>query len=156
MNKSELVGACGLYCGACGRYQSFVKGKKFSLSLEEFSGQSHEDIICKGCHSDTLSDHCLKCKIRLCALDKGYDHCGLCKNFPCDKSIEMYSRSNKYGAIHCETTIKNIKKINKIGSNKWLLEQDELWKCSCGESISWYSEICQKCGKKIDKLVKRK
>ncbi|KJR99232.1 MAG: hypothetical protein VR65_17720 [Desulfobulbaceae bacterium BRH_c16a] len=58
--QSELVSACGLYCGACHRYR---KGK------------------CPGCAENVKASWC---KIRICTQEKGYHTCAECTEFSDD------------------------------------------------------------------------
>ena len=156
MENQELLGACGLYCGACKNYHAYSKGKNFTVTIDDFKGRQIEDVICKGCHSDLLQKHCFECLIRLCALEKEIEHCGLCSDFPCEKSEEVYNRDKKYGARHCGTTYNNIKRLNDIGINKWLNEEGNFWKCECGESLEWYQTSCIRCGKPSQKSLKNR
>jgi hypothetical protein len=50
----RLIAACGLYCGACGK---FLKDK------------------CPGCKENTKASWC---NIRTCCSDKGIDNCSMC------------------------------------------------------------------------------
>lgn len=85
---------CGMRCDLCLIYRPNVEHedrrteicavwKKQNLS---FSGDPHT-IICDGCtceREDAVHfDKC--CKTRKCVMDKGYDHCGYCKDYPCEK-----------------------------------------------------------------------
>ena len=41
----------------------------------------------------------------------------------------------------------NLKRIKKIGIQKWLLEQKTRWKCpKCGGTINFYHYKCSDCG----------
>jgi hypothetical protein len=55
---TQLVAACGLYCGACGQY------------LQE---------KCPGCKGN---DKASWCKVRSCTQKKGIQSCADCKDFP--------------------------------------------------------------------------
>lgn len=52
--SADLIAACGLYCGACRKFQ---KGK------------------CPGCHKNEKATWC---RIRKCCLSKGYHTCAEC------------------------------------------------------------------------------
>lgn len=58
-NNSQLIAACGLYCGAC---RKFLKGK------------------CPGCKGNEKASWC---KIRKCCLEKGFHTCA-----ECDKDVK--------------------------------------------------------------------
>jgi len=55
--RSDLVGKCGIYCGACRLY--ILK-------------------VCKGCSGE---EH--KCPYIKCVEGKGISSCGECQEFPC-------------------------------------------------------------------------
>lgn len=63
--KSQLQGACGLYCGLCPRHQSPSASR------------------CPGCQ---LGDQHSYCSVWRCAVQKrGYLTCAECTDYPCDK-----------------------------------------------------------------------
>ncbi len=72
VGKSELVAACGIYCGACHRY---TKGS------------------CPGCAENTKATWC---KIRSCTKEKGYHTCAQCTDFAdvqtCRKFNNIFSK----------------------------------------------------------------
>jgi hypothetical protein len=143
-----LLGACGLYCGACYHYRaSFPKGKHL---LEETARQGRElaGFACKGCRSDILYVHpgCAECGIRACADDRGPLHCGLCPEFPCDR-IRAFQGD---GRIHHCDVLAQLEELSVKGSDRWLAEQAQRWTCGCGARFSWYEEFCARCGAPLD------
>ena len=70
--RSELVAACGLYCGECYRYK---KGK------------------CAGCAENVKATWC---KVRTCTAERGYRTCAECTEFPdvqaCRKLNNIFSK----------------------------------------------------------------
>lgn len=147
--ETQLVGACGLYCGACGRYRAVFKEGQYLLEDSGFKGQEREEVICYGCHSGRLSGHCNICAVRLCAKEKELVHCGLCAGYPCDKIEEMYGRAGQHERTkHCGCIKDNLKRIQQIGYPKWLIEQEKMWTCECGFHAAFYDEVCANCGKK--------
>jgi hypothetical protein len=68
--KSDPVGKCGIFCGACRLY---ILAK------------------CKGCFD--LDWKKIKCSVYRCAENKGIDSCGKCQEFPC---LEHYSSDQVY------------------------------------------------------------
>ena len=53
--NTRMIGACGLYCGACKKYRM---GK------------------CPGCHKNEKASWC---NIRKCCMEKGYHNCAECE-----------------------------------------------------------------------------
>ena len=60
-SKSELVGKCGIYCGAC---RVFV--------VKKCNGCIERNVVKKN-----------RCSYSSCVTDKGLSFCGQCEEFPC-------------------------------------------------------------------------
>ena len=102
MKISLLAAPCGLYCGECLGFQRRT---------------------CKGCRSG--KGECLKyrgiCKIFECCLnEKKLDFCYQCNQFPCKKFKDFFETKEWY-----EEVTNNLKRIEKIGLDKWLKEQEK-------------------------------
>jgi len=57
--RAELIGKCGIYCGACPLH---IRG------------------ICKGCSDISTT----KCSIYKCVDERNLNSCGECPEFPCE------------------------------------------------------------------------
>ena len=72
MADANLIGRCGIYCGACPLY---INTK------------------CEGCRAPATEE----CAIARCAEAAGVDYCGVCTKFPCElhyrDNIAVYSRA---------------------------------------------------------------
>ncbi|MCK9421373.1 MAG: DUF3795 domain-containing protein [Bacteroidales bacterium] len=66
------IAYCGLYCGACRKYQSGS---------------------CPGCHENSKASWC---KVRSCNIERGYSSCADCTEFPnpmdCKKFNNFFSK----------------------------------------------------------------
>jgi hypothetical protein len=139
-----LLAACGLYCGACYHYRaSFYDDERLRAEAAR-RGREPQGFSCRGCRSDALYIHagCAQCEIRACTDGKGVQHCGLCADFPCQRLRAFQSD----GRVHHTNVLIELVRLRKKGAQAWLAEQQELWRCSCGESYSWYEEKCHRCG----------
>ena len=143
----ELLGACGLYCGACYHYRASLPEGENLLGEAARRGRDFEGFTCEGCRSDALYAHsgCAECEIRACADDRGLDHCGLCAQFPCDR-IEAFQSD---GRTHHRAVLCQLEDLAARGAEVWLEEQSQRWLCSCGTGFSWYEETCRACGKPV-------
>lgn len=89
----EVFGKCGMRCDLCFIYRPKVEKedrreeicrvwKKQNL---DFNGDP-ASIICDGCacqeEGAVYFDE--TCRTRKCVMEKGYEHCGFCENYPCD------------------------------------------------------------------------
>lgn len=131
LDNKNLIAPCGLYCGECSGFQ---------------------EERCGGCIS--RKGLCLKytkiCRIYSCADKKGIHFCCECKAFPCDKFTKFFSTPAWYNEV-----IGNLKRIKKIGVEKFLKEQvkrvEGLIKCANKKGI----KHCSQCKKWPCRKLKR-
>jgi hypothetical protein len=101
--KSELIAACGLYCGACHRYK---KGK------------------CPGCAENVKATWC---KIRTCTKEKGYHTCAECTEFAdvqaCRKFNNIFAKI--FALIFKSDRPASVKLISAIGVDAYAREMAE-------------------------------
>ena len=128
--ESKLGAFCGLYCGACPLYLTSIKAKDSSK------------VVCLGCKSDKLAEHCLKCAIKDCAAAKNLNSCGECDQFPCEKT-KPFHNSDKDMAKVAE---KSCYRIRQTSYFAWTKEQVGRWTCkNCGSAFSFSDETCPSC-----------
>ncbi|MDD2716911.1 MAG: DUF3795 domain-containing protein [Candidatus Wallbacteria bacterium] len=149
-NHKNLLAYCGLYCGACSFRVAVLEQDKEHLRFipDRYDKYKDTDLsktdLCPGCRTE--QSQCGGCGIRDCCRGKNLEHCGCCESFPC-KLIMEFSRD---GMPHHHEVLENIKRL-KLGSDKWLQEEQMKWTCSCGARRSWYIKKCPKCG--ADSLI---
>jgi hypothetical protein len=119
MIKHKLLSYCGLYCGGCKNYQ-------------ENSGEYQ----CQGCRVEDklVSD----CPTKACAAGKNLLHCGQCSDFPCATLDNFYQDGLKHHAL----AFVNIQRLNNLGPEEWLKEQEKEHTCQCGKNLLWEAEQC--------------
>lgn len=138
MSNRNLEAYCGLYCGACPVYLQQYDGWLVQAVTEYFKCE-RTDLRCHGCRSETISLSCRDCDRRDCTTSKGFDSCSACPEMPCD-------RMSNYQLPHMSKAVPNLEALRDRGSDAWLAEQAEQWKCpSCGKTGSWYEQICARC-----------
>ena len=95
---------CGLDCSSC---SAFIATKNNDDELRKKTAKEwtkryidhnesplkSENISCLGCFSQdgSVYSNCLKCEIRKCGFAKGIKNCKECKEYKCDKLIELQS-----------------------------------------------------------------
>jgi hypothetical protein len=143
-NAYVLLGACGLYCGACYHYRASLAEGRHLLEEAVGQGRSLEGYGCKGCRSSVLHSHpgCSQCAIRACAEKAGLVHCGLCWEFPCDR-IRAFQSDDR---VHHRDVLAHLEALRAMGPDRWLVEQAQRWTCRCGAGFSWYEARCHRCG----------
>jgi len=129
------VAYCGLYCGLCAhriRIPQQASQLQKSLHEEGFDDwyqyvpdlkdtfppfwqflQKLTEIDCT-CRTEGGPP---ECKIRQCAKQKGIEVCPRCKDYPCTLIQSL--------AEHYPTLIQDGKRLQKIGLEKWVKEQEE-------------------------------
>ncbi len=137
-NKLNLAAPCGFYCGTCRHYLARSKGKLSEKKLKHG---------CRGCRIQNKKCSWVR---RDCAKLRKNEimFCFQCEVFPCDNLINLSNRHLKDDNI---SLIDELKRIEKIGAEKWLEEQKERWKCPfCGGEVCVMDRECYDCGKKVD------
>jgi hypothetical protein len=153
MTETNLLAACGLYCGACYHYRASFPDSKH-LSSPEFRGDRPlQGYTCRGCHSGKLYIHvgCAECQIRACAESQGFAHCGECDQFANPHILcQRLKAFQNDGRIHHLPIAQQLADVQRKGVGQWLAEQKARWTCACGQPFSWYETVCQHCGKDLD------
>ena len=100
--KTELVAACGLYCGACGRYK---KGR------------------CAGCRDNVKATWC---GIRRCCTEKNYNSCAECTEFTDLKKCKKFNNipGKIIGFLTGSDRFACIYRIKEIGYEPFVIEMD--------------------------------
>ena len=136
MVNENLIGACGIYCGACPFYRSEIpelsRRLKEALKAEHFNkiavpfewvGDYREfkkwlsflsRARCDGCQAGGGNPFCA---IRKCCRKLGVRSCAECEKFPCSKLDWITKRYRKWN-------IKNLRRIREVGYEKWLMEME--------------------------------
>jgi len=154
VNKN-LVGRCGLYCGACIIYRAYKDSEKLRRHVAERENCKPEKIRCEGCQTiltdgwDVEEIWGKNCKIIKCLETKGLDFCYECNTYPnCGKFQIIYDSELKHG----ENLIQNLDKLKAGKVEEWLEEEDKKWRCQkCGNPIPMHLIECHWCGAKIHK-----
>ncbi len=68
--SSQLLGICGVYCGACSTYRAYNDNDEAIFEWETRMGMPPNQVYCKGCGSDLVNEWCGNCKFRKCIKNK--------------------------------------------------------------------------------------
>lgn len=130
----NLTGPCGFYCGTCRHYLARAKGL-----LKE----KHLKDGCKGCRAQDKKCAWVK---RDCVLLRKHQiaFCFECPDFPCDNLKKFDERHIREDQL---SPIENLLRIKEVGTQQWLAEQAEAWKCpQCGGNLCVIDRECYDCG----------
>ena len=78
---SDMIGRCGLYCGACPVYLSRFEDEDFRNKVVEAWKISAERCDCEGCGKPKPQSPCADCKILICLDSKNLRTCYECSSF---------------------------------------------------------------------------
>jgi len=141
----DLVGYCGLYCGACSfklAYDEKDRAHLYGMPAKYHAPEETPLQFCPGCRKDSASGGC---KTGECAEGRGLSHCGVCAELPCSRIAEF----DGDGTPHHGELIGNLKRLREIGEALWLEEERRGWTCACGAKRSWYLNECPGCGRPV-------
>ncbi|MBW1900009.1 MAG: DUF3795 domain-containing protein [Deltaproteobacteria bacterium] len=149
----NLMGPCGLFCGACGVYVATRDGnEELRKIMATTYGATPEETECLGCmqsdSSKKLFGFCAECDLRGCAKSKGYYSCHQCEEFPCSR-IESFP----FGPgrkIMKDSISKWRDKVAEHGDEKgcieWARQECGRYRCSsCGEPHIRGAQTCDAC-----------
>jgi hypothetical protein len=96
---STLIAACGLDCSKCDAY--IATQANDPAALEQIAAKwrveynapaiAAENILCDGCMAGgRVIGHCAECKIRLCALERGFTTCAECQDYACQQLADFF------------------------------------------------------------------
>jgi hypothetical protein len=156
VSDRNLVGVCGIYCGACLIYRAHKDNDQKLIHYLEDNGLSKVLIRCEGCVSGDVSPTCAQCKLRDCARKKGLTFCFECKDMPCSMIVELAEKRSKTDNLpHLILCPDNLQLLKRNRVQEWLKQQERRWKCNeCGKKMHWYSKSCADCGTEFFDAVK--
>ncbi len=142
MIKKELVAPCGLYCGVCGIYQATVTNdQKLKEKLAGFYHDTPDKIHCQGCLSDTVYWYCSACPIKSCALEKKYEGCHQCDQFPCEK-VEAFPVPEGKTNI-----LRTVPEWRKLGTEAFIAAEEKRFSCPGCQTVFFRgARKCRNCG----------
>jgi len=141
MVNRELVAPCGMYCGVCGVLIAHRDNNQpFKEKLAQFYGCPVEDLDCQGCMSSERAAFCEVCNIRSCAMEKNYEGCYQCDDWPCEY-IEQFSVP-----VGKKVIMRAVPQWREWGTEKWVEEEEKRYICpKCGYPSFRGSPRCRHC-----------
>jgi len=153
MVDRNLVGRCGLYCGACGIYRAYKDNGEHLERLAKHFKCPPEKVRCEGCMALTPECWGNDCKIIECLRNKGLEFCYQCNQYE-DGSCEKFGKLAE-GYLEDGVNLRaNLERVKKGETEEWLHESEEKYKCLiCGKPLSVGSikRKCYHCGADLSK-----
>jgi len=152
MTDEDLVGRCGLYCGACSIYRAYKDNGEHLIRLSKRFKRPPEKVKCEGCQILTPKCWGNKCKIVQCLQAKNYEFCYECPKYE-ERSCEKFEKLAK-GHLEDNVDIRaNLEKIKTGKAMEWLKESKKRFKCPyCKKPLPEGSKKCYHCGKDFPKI----
>jgi len=148
----NLVGRCGLYCGACGIHRAYKDGGDYRQRLADFFKCPPEKVRCEGCQALTPECWGNDCKIVRCLNAKGLQFCYECSDFE-RHTCEKFEKFSKDYLKDDDVDLRaNFARIKAGDVDEWLKESERKFRCSyCGKPlpISSFRKKCYHCGKEL-------
>lgn len=149
MNKQDLVGRCGLYCGSCVIYRAERDSPEKQKQLAEKWKCAPEKVRCNGCGALTSNCWGFDCKFVVCQNKKGYKFCYECPDYD-SKICKMYEDLSKsYLEEDGVDMRKSLAMIKQGKIDDWLELMNGKYTCKfCGKPTMTGAEKCHHCEKK--------
>jgi len=151
MNKKDLVGRCGLYCGACVIYRAERDDQEWRKRLAERFKCPPEKVRCNGCGA--LSPECwgFDCKLVKCLNHKGYQFCYQCPAYERRSCEEFEKFSKSYLEEDGVDLRRNLSTIKQGKIEEWVRYSKEFYTCRfCGKPVTTGANKCHHCKKEIN------
>lgn len=153
MAETQLVGRCGLYCGACTVYRAYKDNGEFQTRVAAFFKCSPEKVKCEGCQALTSECWGNGCEIVKCTTARGFSYCFECPQFHdvrCDKFEDLAKRYMKDN-VDVRANLSRIKTGQVKG---WLEDSKKRFKCPiCAKPLPEGSTKCHHCGKTLERML---
>ena len=153
MAENDLVGRCGLYCGACSIYRAYKDNGEYRNKLANYFKCPPEKVRCEGCQVLTPECWGKDCKIVQCLNSKGLEFCYQCPQLD-KRSCEEFEKLAK-GYLEEDVDLRaNLERIKSGQVEAWLKESKERFRCPhCKKPSPTGSKKCYHCGKEFSKIL---
>ena len=128
MVKTNLVGRCGLYCGACGIYRAYKDGGVYRQRLAENFKCPPENVRCEGCHALTSNCWGNACAIVQCLNEKGMRFCFECADYDNQQCEQFQQLAKRYHDFDVDLR-SNLGRIQAGDMDDWLQESNTKFRC---------------------------
>jgi len=153
MTYEDLVGRCGLYCGACSIYRAYKDDGEYLRRLAKRFKCPPKKVRCEGCQ--VLTPECWgnNCKIVQCLRARNYEFCYECPKYEKGSCSKFEKLAKGYLEDNVDIRV-NLERIKSSKIKEWLKESKKRFKCPyCKEPLPEGSKKCYHCGKEFTKVL---
>jgi hypothetical protein len=102
------------------------------------------DLACDGCRSERISWFCRECAIRDCSMEKGFEGCYECGDFPCGLINEFPIPVGK------RVIMRAVPYWREHGTVAWVRAEERRYVCpACDGSLYRGARNCPGCGLEV-------
>jgi len=151
--NQNLVGRCGLYCGACGIYRAYKDDGEYLKRIADHFKCHPDKVKCEGCRSLMPDSWGYDCKIVQCLRAKDLEFCYQCDQYA-KGSCEKFGKLAEGYAEDGVDLRANLERIRDGEAERWLRESEKRFKCpECGTplSVDAIKRKCYRCGADLSK-----
>jgi hypothetical protein len=149
MGEMDVVGRCGIYCGACPIYRATRGDEEAKNFARDVWKTPPNRMTCDGCHNLGPEAHGVDCPRRKCMDTKGHEYCSECKEYPTGK-CKNFESMNGYFEKRRESLRENLRRITSGDVDAWLGEEAKKNRCAaCNHPTFWEEKRCPGCGKPL-------
>lgn len=123
MDYKQMTSPCGLDCFNCPIYLA-NENENLRQKIADNLKIPVEQAVCKGCRNENGTIRVVgmnePCNVYKCILQKDFDFCYECEDFPCDFLHPYADLADK---VPHNTKVFNLCLIKKLGLEKWAQEK---------------------------------
>jgi hypothetical protein len=151
MGIEDLVGRCGLYCGACGIYRAERDDQEWRKRLAEHFKCPIEKVRCAGCSALTPQCWGYECKIVKCLNENGYQYCYECSQYRERSCDEFEQLSRRYLEDDGVNLRENLAQIEAGKVEEWLRHSEQFYRCPvCRKPVMTGARKCHHCKEEVN------
>ena len=151
--ENNLVGRCGLYCGACTIYRAYEDSGEYRNRVAAYFKCPPEKVRCEGCQALTPECWGNDCEIVKCTTAKGLSFCYQCPQFDDESCMKFEDLAKRYMENNVDVR-SNLSRIKAGQVEEWLGESKERFKCPyCKKPLTEGSTKCYHCGKTFERML---
>jgi len=145
----NLIGRCGLYCGACTIYRAYKDDGDYRSRVATFFKCPPEKVRCEGCQALTSECWGKDCEIVQCTESKGFGFCYECPEFDSRSCMKFEDLAKRYIEDGVDVRA-HLDRIKSGQVDARLRESRERFRCpSCGKPLPEGRKNCYHCGKEF-------
>jgi|WetSurMetagenome_2_1015567.scaffolds.fasta_scaffold410022_1 hypothetical protein len=148
--NGNLVGRCGLYCGACVIYRAQRDDQAWRARIAERNGCAVQNVQCNGCGALAPESWGNNCKFAICLNEHGFTYCYECPEFEARSCRKYENFAKEYLEDEGVDLRANLDMIKAGKSAQWLEQMASRYTCPhCDLPTAIGAPKCHHCKRQI-------